>query len=162
MDKKALLDTLCAVFYRDGDDNLANLVEMCAADSHSVELSIDGEPCAWAFWERKGQNTHDFEPSTYGKYINYNTKKTKEMMSDDDIYLSLIAVSPKHQGKGIGKDIVELVYRQSGCAGSIYLWADKTCNSTFYERIGFEKAGEFDSPYLGATSIFRKPTKRGV
>lgn len=72
----------------------------------------------------------------YLKYIEYNHKKVLSYMSDNSLYLGLIASRIHHGGMNL---IDRLINDARGSnINDIYLWTDETCNYKYYEILKFE------------------------
>ena len=155
---ETFLEILDAVFSEDGHENVARLFEYDSANSHKIELDVDGDLCGWVFYETKHQDKDDaaFETNDYMRNIVLDTLETKRAMGENDIYVSLIVVNPSFQKHGYGKSLIRLLVDRNRGRDYLYLWADNTCNNRFYELLKFENVREFDTPYGYHTIIYRK------
>lgn len=72
------------------------------------------------------------------------------LRTDDDAYVSLFIVSAGLRGQGWGRRLLDGYRAKAAAYGSrrLYLWTDKSCNYGFYERMGFERIKEIESPFL--------------
>jgi ribosomal protein S18 acetylase RimI-like enzyme len=74
------------------------------------------------------------------------------LRKDDDAYVSLFIVRSPLRGKGWGKRLLDDYRAKAAGYGAkrLYLWTDKSCNYGFYDRMGFERIKEIESPFLAA------------
>ncbi len=77
----------------------------------------------------------------YLDYINYNHRKVLSHMSQNSIYLGLIA-SRIH---GMGIKLIEKLKLDAlkNNVHEIYLWTDETCNYEYYEKLSFNLIEEY-------------------
>ena len=68
----------------------------------------------------------------------------------DHYYLSILGVSPKEQGRGLGGSLLRPVLDEADAKGiPSYLTTFSPRNISFYERMGFHSAGAFPEPETG-------------
>lgn len=74
------------------------------------------------------------------------------LRKDDDAYVSLFIVGAGLRGQGWGRRLLDGYRAKAAAYGSnrLYLWTDKGCNYGFYDRMGFERIKEIESPFLAA------------
>lgn len=72
------------------------------------------------------------------------------LRKDGDAYVSLFIVRSSLRGKGWGKRLLDDYRAKAAAYGSdrLYLWTDKGCNYGFYDRMGFLRIKEIESPFL--------------
>ena len=73
--------------------------------------------------------------------------------------IEYFAVSPDYQGKGVGRRILDGFVRYAKRHGvrDIAVFTGETVSFWFYERYGFQRWAEFDSPF--ASYLYGKPKK---
>ena len=76
---------------------------------------------------------------------------------DDELYVSLLAVAPKHQGKRLGQVLLTEAARQARIAGcralSLHVAATNDRARRLYDRMGFVADVTFRPPYQGPMQI---------
>lgn len=72
------------------------------------------------------------------------------LRQEDDAYVSLFIVRSSLRGQGWGRRLLDAYRAEAAAYGSkrLYLWTDRSCNYGFYERMGFERIKEIESPFL--------------
>jgi ribosomal protein S18 acetylase RimI-like enzyme len=83
-------------------------------------------------------------------------------MPRSDAEVNLIIVDSKHQGKGLGKKLMDRFMkaaRDSGCRLVTLYTDDQASNWRFYEAIGFRKVATFHD---GLTSYFVERDAKGI
>ena len=118
--------------------------------------------------EQKSQAGIDRIPDVFGQtaYQNYqflvdclNPLRTRDM-PEPHWYLSILGVDPDHQGKGIGRTLLEPVFSRADASGTrCYLETFTEVNVSFYQRIGFEvlTADTIPRIHLPFWTMCRKP-----
>ena len=62
-------------------------------------------------------------------------------------YLAFLGTDPAHQGRGVGRSLVEPVLERCDATGlGAYLESSKPQNVPYYERFGFAATGQIDLP----------------
>ena len=76
-------------------------------------------------------------------------KLTKPFIDKTDWYLSIIAIAPEYQSRGLGKELMKPVLREADEAGvGTYLETFVPRNIRFYERLGYAVIRELYEPVL--------------
>ncbi len=79
---------------------------------------------------------------------------------DDHVHLENVAVSPHHQGKGIGRALVEFVERDARARGSaaveLYTNVKMTGNLSLYPALGYAEIGRWSED--GFDRVFFRKT----
>lgn len=78
----------------------------------------------------------------YLEYLEYNHSKVFSHMSDNSIYLGLLASEKKGMGSALINKLKEEA-KENG-VDSIYLWTDETCNFHYYEKKDFVLIEEYE------------------
>lgn len=132
-----------------------------ADNDMQFQMTENGELCAIAFAERKGehnsagqwwQNVHDnLKNPEYQKmlsvsrsYLTMMDEKTFSYMTDEDVKLSLFVSTKAGWGKKI-LDAAKDYYSAKGFK-TMYLWTDCDCNVDWYVSHGYQlvEEGTFD------------------
>jgi GNAT superfamily N-acetyltransferase len=126
--------------------------------SKPVEPSVDQQIA-----KEKKQFLHDHlgpkSLDTYCKIVNFMSEQSKEVVSKKDWYLSILGISPDHQGKGLGRDLVLPVLKRTDKLGvATYLESFTPKNFGFYKHLGFYEAKTVYEPVTGSdyTIMVRK------
>lgn len=77
---------------------------------------------------------------------------------DQHWHLGPVGVLPSHQGTGIGTKLLNrFCYEVDACSSPAYLETDTEKNVQFYERFGFQVAGESEIFGVNNRYMWRKP-----
>ena len=88
---------------------------------------------------------------TYCQIVDFMSEKSRQVVSDKFWYLSILGISPNHQGKGLGLDLVLPVLGLTDKIGvATYLETFTPKNFGFYKRLGFYEAKTVHEPVTGA------------
>lgn len=71
----------------------------------------------------------------------YDAITVKHRPNESHYYLTMVAVAPKYQGKGIGKTLINSIHnivRVDANASSIYLDTENSRNVSYYESLGYD------------------------
>jgi len=99
-----------------------------------LETTLDAEGCA-----------------NYYRIVNFMRAKAAGVVSDAAWYLSIVAVDPASQGRGLGRKLLESTLAEAdGFSATCYLETFSTRNLPFYERLGFGTVARFTEPTTGA------------
>lgn len=85
----------------------------------------------------------------YLEYLEYNHQKVVDCMSNESIYLGLIASVKPHMGGQLIKRLKEIALQQG--LKDIYLWTDETCNYKYYEKNNFKLIETYSVILYGKT-----------
>ena len=99
----------------------------------------------------------------YLRYLSYNGQQVRKLAQREDLLLCLF-LSRK---PGVGSRLLENVEAVAQTQGitRLHLWADATCDYSYYRRRGYKESGHFVNkvlPELGeqATWIYSKEVRR--
>ena len=98
--------------------------------------------------------------SNYYRMVEYMSGKAQSLVSDDAWYLSIIAVDPSLQGRGMGQQLLAPTLAEADANEVItYLETFGSRSVPFYERLGFQTVARFDEPTTAAqyALMVRKP-----
>ena len=71
-------------------------------------------------------------------------RRAADLVPSDAWYLSIVAVAPEAQGRGLGRQVLAPTLREADAAGvSCFLETFNPRSIPFYERLGFVVEGEF-------------------
>ncbi len=88
----------------------------------------------------------------YSDMCNNMHALTSTQVPADCWYLSIIGIAPEAQGRGIGKQMLEDVLRNTDTAGiSTYLETFTMRNKSFYERLGYTEVAVNHEPVSDST-----------
>ncbi len=80
-------------------------------------------------------------------------------------YLSLLGTDPDHRGKGVGMALLADGLARIDAEGMpAYLESSNSANDGRYERLGFERVGEFRRPpddVVAVSTMWREPVRSG-
>ena len=83
----------------------------------------------------------------YQRIVDCMSARTRTVVDDDAWYLSIVAVAPEAQGRGLGARLLEPTLAEADAANAIcYLETFNPRSSRFYERLGFVTRAEFAEP----------------
>ena len=87
----------------------------------------------------------------YYRMVEYMSGKSKALVSDRAWYLSIIAVDPSLQGRGLGQQLLAPTLEEADAKGAIsYLETFGPRSVPFYERLGFRTVARFEEPTTAA------------
>ena len=95
-------------------------------------------------------------------YERYIEKKHRELAPNKHWYLVVLAVDPKHQGKGYSSKLMNEMLRYIDEEGlPCYLETDGNKNISIYRHFGFEVVDEFFIPNINekVVAMIRQPKK---
>ncbi len=98
--------------------------------------------------------------NAYTEIVDFMTEQSKDIITDQFWYLSILGLSPDCQGKGLGQDLMVPVLEETDKLGvPVYAESFIPKNFNFYIRLGFETVKTIDEPITGAsyTILVRKP-----
>lgn len=83
----------------------------------------------------------------YYRMVEYMSGKSKALVGDDAWYLSIIAVDPSLQGRGLGQQLLAPTLEEADANDALtYLETFGVRTVPFYERLGFRTVARFDEP----------------
>lgn len=89
--------------------------------------------------------------ANYYRIVEFMSAKSANLVDDDAWYLSIVAVDPAAQGRGLGRKLIEPTIEEADRAGATcFLETFSQRNLSFYQRLGFTSAARFTEPITGA------------
>jgi len=87
----------------------------------------------------------------YYGMIDSMSAKSRDVVESTAWYLSIVAVAPAAQGRGLGCKLLEPTLIEADCERvTCYLETFSLRNLSFYERVGFATIARFTEPVTGA------------
>ena len=89
--------------------------------------------------------------ANYYRIVEFMHRKAANVVGDEVWYLSIVAVDPAAQGRGLGRQLLEPTIAEADRASvACYLETFSPRNVSFYERLGFDIKARFAEPTVGA------------
>ena len=84
---------------------------------------------------------------SYGSIVDFMSARACRVVANDAWYLSIVAIAPEAQGRGLGARLLEPTLAEADAAAAVcYLETFNRRSLRFYERFGFVTRAEFDEP----------------
>jgi GNAT superfamily N-acetyltransferase len=84
---------------------------------------------------------------SYARIVEYMSARAGSVVPSDSWYLSIVAVAPQAQGRGLGAWLLAPTLAEADAAAAVcYLETFNPGSLRFYERLGFVPRAEFDEP----------------
>ena len=98
----------------------------------------------------------------YLRYLSYNGQQVRKLAQADDLLLSLFFSRKPGAGRKLLENVEEVARNHN--IKNMHLWADATCDYSYYRRRGYKEGGHFVNkvlPELGqqATWIYSKEVR---
>jgi ribosomal protein S18 acetylase RimI-like enzyme len=89
--------------------------------------------------------------TNYQRMVDYMSARASAVVPIDAWYLSIVAIAPHAQGRGLGARLLAPTLAEAAAARAVcYLETFSSRSRRFYERLGFVAQGEFPEPTSGA------------
>ena len=89
--------------------------------------------------------------ANYRTIVDYMGGRARTVLGREAWYLSILAVAPQEQGRGLGTRLLAPTLAESDSAGQVcYLETFSPGSRRFYERLGFLTRAEFTEPTTGS------------
>lgn len=89
--------------------------------------------------------------TNYHRMVDYMSARASALIPIDAWYLSIVAIAPHAQGRGLGARLLASTLAEADAARAVcYLETFSSRSRRFYERLGFVAQGEFPEPTSGA------------
>jgi ribosomal protein S18 acetylase RimI-like enzyme len=84
---------------------------------------------------------------SYDRIVDYMSTRARAVVGRDAWYLSIVAIAPDAQGRGLGARLLAPTVAEADAATAVcYLETFNPHSLRFYERLGFVTRAEFDEP----------------
>jgi GNAT superfamily N-acetyltransferase len=116
-------------------------------------------PQADEVYERERAHKHEFlrqelgesGSTNYQRMVDYMGARSRTVVASDAWYLSIVAIAPHAQGRGLGARLLAPTLAEADAARAVcYLETFSGRSRRFYERLEFVTRGEFPEPTTGA------------
>jgi GNAT superfamily N-acetyltransferase len=88
---------------------------------------------------------------SYARIVEYMSARALTVVGRDSWYLSIVAVTPQAQGRGLGARLLAPTLAEADAATAVcYLETFSPASRHFYQRLGFVTRAEFNEPATGA------------
>ena len=83
----------------------------------------------------------------YARIVEFMSARARTVVANDAWYLSIVAVAPQAQGRGLGARLLAPTLAEADAETAVcYLETFNRRSLHFYQRLGFVAAAEFDEP----------------
>jgi ribosomal protein S18 acetylase RimI-like enzyme len=83
----------------------------------------------------------------YARIVDFMSARAGTVVGDDAWYLSIVAIAPQAQGRGLGARLLAPTLAEADAAAAVcYLETFGSRSLHFYQRLGFVTRAEFDEP----------------
>jgi ribosomal protein S18 acetylase RimI-like enzyme len=83
----------------------------------------------------------------YARIVDFMSARARTVVGNDSWYLSIVAVAPQAQGRGLGARLLAPTLAEADAAtAACYLETFNPLSLHFYQRLGFVTRAEFDEP----------------
>jgi ribosomal protein S18 acetylase RimI-like enzyme len=102
--------------------------------------------------------------ASYQRIVAYMSERAHTMVGREAWYLSILAVAPQEQGRGLGRRLLAPTLAEADSALRVcYLETFGQGNLGFYERFGFVTRAEFTEPTTGSPyALMMRPPGAGL
>ena len=91
---------------------------------------------------------------SYDRIVDYMSARAETIVEGDSWYLSIVAVAPQAQGRGLGAQLLAPTLAEADANAAVcYLETFNLSALRFYERLGFVARAEFDEPTARAQYV---------
>lgn len=128
-----------------------NDYSLVVTNSNEIEAfllanSINDRNDSLQFYKENVTKLDDYDKEVALKYFDYldkNTQIINHYIKNDSLCIGLIASNIKGLGRKLINELKSIA--KTNNIKEIYLWADETCNTTFYKKLGFDVIYEYYS-----------------
>lgn len=161
--KQVLYEAMVRYYFRSSEFSFKLVdAQSCCMQGFLLAAPLTERDCSQKWLQ---QTLADFAPEeqdlvyNYLRYLSYNGQQVRRFAKPQDLLLCLF-LSRK---PGVGTKLLQNIEKaaKERQISNLYLWADATCDYSYYRRRGYEEACRFTNtvlPDLGAqeTWIYRK------
>lgn len=89
--------------------------------------------------------------AAYTRIVEFMDQQSRDVVAKDAWYLSILGVSPKAQGKGMGRELMDPVLKKTDAVNrSVFIESFTPKNFGFYEHLGFKQVKLVSEPVTGS------------
>ena len=164
--KNILYEAMVRYYFRSSDFSYKMVDEAGVMQGFLLAAPLDARDTSRKWLEEQLQGFATEEQDlvyNYLRYLSYNGQQVRKVAQPSDLLLCLFVM----RKPGVGSKLVENVEEVARCHSitRMHLWADATCDYSYYRRRGYKETGHFVNkvlPELGqqATWIYSKEVKQ--
>ena len=164
--KNVLYEAMVRYYFRSSDFSYKMVDEEGAMQGFLFVSSIDARDNSQKWLEEQLQSFATEEQDlvyNYLRYLSYNGQQVRNVAHKKDLLLCLFLSRKPGVGSKLLENVEEVARHHS--IASMYLWADATCDFSYFRRRGYKETGHFVNkvlPELGqqATWIYSKEVSK--
>ena len=164
--KNVLYEAMVRYYFRSSDFSYKMVDEEGAMQGFLLAAPIDARDNSQKWLEEQLQSFATEEQDlvyNYLRYLSYNGQQVRNVAHKKDLLLCLFLSRKPGVGSKLLENVEEVARRHS--IASMHLWADATCDYSYYCRRGYKETGHFVNkvlPELGqqATWIYSKEVSK--
>ena len=164
--KNVLYEAMVRYYFRSSDFSYKMVDEEGAMQGFLLAATIDERDNSQKWLEEQLQSFATEEQDlvyNYLRYLSYNGQQVRNVAHKKDLLLCLFLSRKPGVGSKLLENVEEVARRHS--IARMHLWADATCDYSYYRRRGYKETGHFVNkvlPELGqqATWIYSKEVSK--
>lgn len=164
--KNVLYEAMVRYYFRSSDFSYKMVDEEGAMQGFLLATTIDERDNSQKWLEEQLQGFATEEQDlvyNYLRYLSYNGQQVRKVAQPSDLLLCLFLSRKPGVGSKLLENVEEVARGHS--ITRMHLWADATCDYSYYRRRGYKETGHFMNkvlPELGqqATWIYSKEVKQ--
>ena len=164
--KNVLYEAMVRYYFRSSDFSYKMVDEEGAMQGFLLAAPIDARDNSQKWLEEQLQSFATEEQDlvyNYLRYLSYNGQQVRNVAHKKDLLLCLFLSRKPGVGSKLLENVEEVARHHS--IASMHLWADATCDYSYYRRRGYKETGHFVNkvlPELGqqATWIYSKEVSK--
>ena len=164
--KNVLYEAMVRYYFRSSDFSYKMVDEEGAMQGFLLAAPIDARDNSQKWLEEQLQSFATEEQDlvyNYLRYLSYNGQQVRKVAQPSDLLLCLFLSRKPGVGSKLLENVEEVARGHS--ITRMHLWADATCDYSYYRRRGYKETGHFVNkvlPELGqqATWIYSKEVKQ--
>ena len=164
--KNVLYEAMVRYYFRSSDFSYKMVDEEGAMQGFLLATTIDERDNSQKWLEEQLQGFATEEQDlvyNYLRYLSYNGQQVRNVAHKKDLLLCLFLSRKPGVGSKLLENVEEVARHHS--IASMHLWADATCDYSYYRRRGYKETGHFVNkvlPELGqqATWIYSKKVSK--
>ena len=164
--KNILYEAMVRYYFRSSDFSYKMVDEVGAMQGFLLAALLDARDNSQKWLEEQLQGFATEEQDlvyNYLRYLSYNGQQVRKVAQPSDLLLCLFLSRKPGVGSKLLENVEEVARGHS--ITRMHLWADATCDYSYYRRRGYKETGHFVNkvlPELGqqATWIYSKEVKQ--